>query len=67
MEQNKLLSVSVAALFLLTTIAGCLGNDNTLKDYGAKHINPLNLFSLVPYFNHDKSCTKFLADNGVET
>tara|TARA_E500000318_G_scaffold77732_2_gene72524 strand:- start:405 stop:1397 length:993 start_codon:yes stop_codon:yes gene_type:complete len=48
-------------------IAGCLGNDNTLKDYGAKHINPLNLFSLVPYFNHDKSCTKFLADNGIET
>ena len=31
MEQNKLLSVSVAALFLLTTIAGCLGNEEEEK------------------------------------
>ena len=31
MEQNKLLSFSVTALFLLTSIAGCLGNEDEEK------------------------------------
>ena len=31
MEKNKLLSFSVTALFLLTSIAGCLGNEDEEK------------------------------------
>ena len=45
--------------------AGIYQKDHPLAEFGAKTINPLNIFSLVPFFNHDKVCTEFLQDKGL--
>lgn len=43
-------------------IVGTYKNNHPLKEFGLKKNNPENLFSLVPFFNHDLSCTNFLID-----
>jgi hypothetical protein len=43
-------------------LVGKYENSHTLGEFGLKQYNPGNLFSLVPFFNHDSVCTKFLLE-----
>jgi len=43
-------------------LAGTYDNGHELEEFGAKKNNPGNLFSLVPFYNHDQICTDFLLD-----
>lgn len=46
-------------------MVGTFKDNHALQEFGMKKNNPGNLFSLVPFFNHDKVCTRFLKDNGL--
>jgi hypothetical protein len=44
---------------------GTFEKGHILEEFGGKKFNPMNLFSLVPFFNNDEICTSFLKDKNI--
>lgn len=63
-DSHKSLQKKWCDIFGLSThdlvLVGSFKNSHPLKDFGLKNINPGNLFSLVPFFNHDEICSIFM-------